>query len=1559
MDEDGLPERRPTKPNLFSRAVTFRKASDAQDVRGPLGLSTIHKPLGEVTADIIFVHGLGGGSRKTWTKNDNPDLYWPQEWLPQDPAFQNVRIHMFGYDSNWDKASILNIHDFAKSLLEWVTNCPDIPQDIESPLILVCHSMGGLVAKKAYTLSRQSEEHGKFSAQVRSIFFLATPHRGSNLAELLSRVLQVSSGARPYVNDLQPNSATIQAINEDFPRYCQQLELFSFYETLPMNVGVQKKIVVPKDSATLGYSNERTMYLDANHREVCKFENQQEHNYRAVRNALAEVLQGWKKITGVKRVNTNVEHQQWLNDSLDIEDAPEDDYLRAKAYRLPGSCEWIALRSAFQTWRDEGRPQLYWVTAKPGAGKSVLCGKVLESLRAEGKTCAFYFFTHGDKLESTMGRFFRSMAWQMASTNPAIFGPLSKICKRDPHLSQADYRTIWRKLFLECIFKHPSPRPQYWIVDALDECRTDSELVPYLLQAANAGSIRIFLTSRTSFSSYGLPNNSELSLHVDAVSQATINADIELYLNANTHNLPGRNRDFTQNLLLEKASGCFLWVRLALQELRRASTRGGIQQILNETPSDMDQLYSRILDSTFSRAREKEMVVGILNWVACAARPLATNELYHALRYDMNDEIDDDLKRFLENNCGQLVIVDPSDHVRMVHATARDFLFSDNNVSALKLSRKSAHKKLAMVCLNYLCGSEMAGSKPRKLSTRQVVTKRCAFAAYACESWFEHLRFVSSEDDEFAATLVRFLKSTNLLSWIEYVAKKQDLSKLIQTGHALNKYLLRRTQKTLPFGNAGKENQLFDAWSADFVRLVTKFGANLLASPSSIFSVVAPFCPEESAMRSQYANAPRSIRVSGLSARSWDDCYSTITLPASTSAVACGASVIAVGMHDGSVAIYDQITCQYLRTLKHGEAVKKLLFGDKQPLLVSAGLHKISIWNGWELHWTFELESQLISTALTDEDRLLLATFRSNEMLIWDVATGLERERISWLDEDKENEIYHFRRPVTTAIASDQTLLAIAYRGQDVIVWDIENASVYDVYGKDEGSLGVTGERRTGIASSWSMIFSKAPETKLLVVCYNDGMLSLFNIDDGTVQAKAAANAHTLASSDDGLTLACGNSGGSIQLFEFDTLKLLYKIQAEEMNIKQLAFTADGHRLVDIQDNHCRVWEPPALVRQEIDEENSDTISVSTSPADFKLDEDVDTVHISSVTCSDDGSIIFCGKENGGIYTYDPQTGNQEKELLIHTMHTPVVMLHYDTQSQTLASSDASSRSLVHKLVREAESWKIDCQLLDHRAGVAVTQILANLGCDRLLISTANEDILWQVDVGSCREQGRLRWENERLNYQWTNHPSRRGQLILLVGTKAWIYEWDSLTQLGDAEGIQLQSFEMPNLAIRTVQPCFDDNYLATVYVESGVGRDCGKLIFWEALDITPSSKYIAAVPRFQALADQVLYVVGRHGHRLVFLHRDGWICSADSQSFHEEYYDRHFFIPADWLSASTNLKLDILRNGSIIFVKRDELAIISRGLEHFEHGQSKNVAKRPSISQSVRSIRPTLNFQD
>jgi hypothetical protein len=101
--------------------------SDIEDGKGPLGLNMINS-VPEPLADIIFVHGLGGGSRKTWAKSKKDGQYWPKEWLAKDPNFQNVRLHSFGYKADWQemKDSILDIQDFALSLLGEMQDNPGI-----------------------------------------------------------------------------------------------------------------------------------------------------------------------------------------------------------------------------------------------------------------------------------------------------------------------------------------------------------------------------------------------------------------------------------------------------------------------------------------------------------------------------------------------------------------------------------------------------------------------------------------------------------------------------------------------------------------------------------------------------------------------------------------------------------------------------------------------------------------------------------------------------------------------------------------------------------------------------------------------------------------------------------------------------------------------------------------------------------------------------------------------------------------------------------------------------------------------------------------------------------------------------------------------------------------------------------------------------------------------------------------------------------------------------------------------------------------------------------------
>ena len=77
------------------------------------------------------MHGLRGGSVKTWRKQDDAQFFWPQRWLPFDPGLRDVRIHSFGYNSDWTdrKDSILNIHDFGRSLLGEMITSPDLRKD--------------------------------------------------------------------------------------------------------------------------------------------------------------------------------------------------------------------------------------------------------------------------------------------------------------------------------------------------------------------------------------------------------------------------------------------------------------------------------------------------------------------------------------------------------------------------------------------------------------------------------------------------------------------------------------------------------------------------------------------------------------------------------------------------------------------------------------------------------------------------------------------------------------------------------------------------------------------------------------------------------------------------------------------------------------------------------------------------------------------------------------------------------------------------------------------------------------------------------------------------------------------------------------------------------------------------------------------------------------------------------------------------------------------------------------------------------------------------------------
>jgi hypothetical protein len=68
-------------------------------------------------------------------------------------------------------------------------------------------------------------------SKVEAIIFFSTPHRGGNGVNSLSLLLKVVGMSKEYIKELAANSTFIQSLNDDFTHSCNDLKLFSFYET--------------------------------------------------------------------------------------------------------------------------------------------------------------------------------------------------------------------------------------------------------------------------------------------------------------------------------------------------------------------------------------------------------------------------------------------------------------------------------------------------------------------------------------------------------------------------------------------------------------------------------------------------------------------------------------------------------------------------------------------------------------------------------------------------------------------------------------------------------------------------------------------------------------------------------------------------------------------------------------------------------------------------------------------------------------------------------------------------------------------------------------------------------------------------------------------------------------------------------------------------------------------------------------------------------------------------------------------------------------------------------
>ncbi len=157
----------------------------------------------------------------------------------------------------------------------------------------------------------------------------------------------------------------------------------------------------------------------------------------------------------------------------------------------------------------------------------------------------------------------------------------------------------------------------------------------------------------------------------------------------------------------------FLWVSFQLDDLCEATSDAEIKRTIENLPEGLNKTYERILEKMRKTSSNTiRLAQRIFKWVSCARRPLLFSELKEAIAFGAGDECWDgdkvptnpDGPRLIQS-CGNLIIVDGQETVRLAHHTVRQFLLSDpadTFVDRFRFTVKEANIELRIVCVIYL-----------------------------------------------------------------------------------------------------------------------------------------------------------------------------------------------------------------------------------------------------------------------------------------------------------------------------------------------------------------------------------------------------------------------------------------------------------------------------------------------------------------------------------------------------------------------------------------------------------------------------------------------------------------------------------------------------------------------------------------------------------------------------------------------------------------------------------------------------------------------------------------
>ncbi|GAM44151.1 NACHT and Ankyrin domain protein [Talaromyces pinophilus] len=424
-----------------------------------------------------------------------------------------------------------------------------------------------------------------------------------------------------------------------------------------------------------------------------------------------------------------------------------------KGTRVAGTCEWITQNESYQAWLHGDTPFL-WISGGPGRGKTMLSIFLTEEIERvvqnmEDANMLFYFCTHKYEKHNTAVAMIRGLVYQIVTNRPKLIKHVLPSFETPERARQtlSSLDSLW--IIFRRLVQDIDIGTTFCVIDGLDECDEDtlSVLVPKIAgifsQEPSQPTTRLFKMVIISRDIPGLRGCLQVKLDPD--NDERVASDIRLFISsrvAELSRMEGFNDKFVttvQKSLLERCEGTFLWVGFIMKELSRKRTCSEVLETLENLPSGLPALYSRMLLQIESKHRPISSV--ILRWVTMAARPLTLQELTAAVGIQSSTLITaQQAIRDRITLCG-LFLKMQGQEVVLVHQSARDYLLrkepdSDKALEYFRIKSEEAHLILAQACLDCLAHSSLQ-YEPLDLNSESY-SQKSPLLNYAAFHWTVH-----------------------------------------------------------------------------------------------------------------------------------------------------------------------------------------------------------------------------------------------------------------------------------------------------------------------------------------------------------------------------------------------------------------------------------------------------------------------------------------------------------------------------------------------------------------------------------------------------------------------------------------------------------------------------------------------------------------------------------------------------------------------------------------------------------------------------------------------------